>query len=79
MTTSSDDTAVQARIEDVGDAGARADAQVRAVLGRVMAQRRNVGTALDYVRELAPGVKANCWALAEVAGYQKPPRFSPCI
>jgi hypothetical protein len=25
------------------------------VLGRVMAQRRSAGTALDYVRGLAPG------------------------
>jgi hypothetical protein len=62
VTTDSDDTAVRASIEDAGDAGSRADAQVRTVLGRVMAQRRSAGTALDYVRELAPGVTANCWA-----------------
>ena len=77
MTTDSDDTAVQARIdiEDAGDAGARADAQVRAVLGRMMAQRRSAGTALDYVRGLAPRVKANCWGLAEAAGHESPYRM----
>jgi SRSO17 transposase len=79
VTTSSDDTAAQARIEDAGDAGARADAQVRAVLGRVMAQRRSAGTALDYVRELAPGVRANCWALAEAAGHENPYRMQALL
>jgi hypothetical protein len=49
--------------------GRGADAQVRAVLGRVMVQRRSAGSALDYARELAPGVKANRWALAEAAGH----------
>ena len=47
MTTNNDDTAVQASIEDVSGCSARADAQVRAVLGRVLAQRRSAGTALD--------------------------------
>ncbi len=79
MTTDSDDTAVQASIEDAGDAGARADAQVRAVLGRVMAQRRSAGTALDYVRGLAPGVKANCWGLAEAAGHERPYRMQALL
>jgi SRSO17 transposase len=79
VTTDSDDTAVQASIEDAGDAGARADAQVRAVLGRVMAQRRSAGTALDYVRELAPGVKANCWGLAEAAGHERPYRMQALL
>jgi hypothetical protein len=50
-------------MEDAFDSGARADAQVRAVLGRVLAQRRSAETALDYVRELSPGVKATCWQL----------------
>ena len=79
MTTDNDDTAAQASIEDAGDAGARADAQVRAVLGRVMAQRRSAGTALDYVRELAPGVKANCWGLAEAAGHESPYRMQALL
>ncbi|MGH3181293.1 MAG: hypothetical protein ACRDOE_05230, partial [Streptosporangiaceae bacterium] len=61
MNTNNNDTAAQASIEDVSGCSARADAQVRAVLGRVMAQRRSVGTAMDYVRGLSPGVKANCW------------------
>ena len=79
MTTDSDDTAVQASVENPGDAGARADAQVRAVLGRVMAQRRSTGTALDYVRGLAPGVKANCWGLAEAAGHESPYRMQALL
>ncbi|MFI5067522.1 MAG: IS701 family transposase, partial [Streptosporangiales bacterium] len=81
MTTNNDDTAVQASIdiEDAGDAGARVDAQVRAVLGRVMAQRRSTGTALDYVRELAPGVKANCRGLAEAAGHERPYRMQALL
>jgi hypothetical protein len=79
VTTDSDDTAVQASIEDVSGCSARADAQVRAVLGRVLAQRRRVGTALDYVRELSPGVKANCWGLAEAAGHQGPYRMQALL
>jgi len=79
VTTDSDDTAVQASIEDVSGCSARADAQVRAVLGRVMAQRRSAGTALDYVRELAPGVKANCWGLAEAAGHESPYRMQALL
>ena len=77
MTTDSNDTAVRASIgiEDVSGCAARADAQVRAVLGRVMAQRRSAGTALDYVRGLAPGVTANCWWLAEAAGHERPYRM----
>ena len=65
----SDNTAAVASIEDVADCTARADVQVRAVLGRVMAQRRSAVVASGYVAALAPGVKANCWALAESAGY----------
>ena len=79
MTTSSDDTAVQASIEDVSGCSARADAQVRAVLGRVMAQRRSARTALDYVRGLSPGVKANCWSLAEAAGHDSPYRMQALL
>jgi len=56
-----------------------ADAQVRAVLGRVMAQRRSAGTALDYVRALAPGVTANCWGLAEAAGHERPYRMQALL
>ncbi len=79
MTTNNDDTAVQASIEDVSGCSARADAQVRAVLGRVMAQRRSAGTALDYIRGLAPEVKANCWGLAEAAGHQSPYRMQALL
>jgi hypothetical protein len=35
-----------------------------------MAQRRSAGTAFDYVAALSPGTKANCWTLAEAAGYE---------
>jgi hypothetical protein len=65
-----DNTAAVASIEDVADCTARADAQVRAVLEGVMAQRRSAAAALDYVAALAPGVKANCWSLAESAGHE---------
>ncbi len=44
-----------------------------------MAQRRSTGTALDYVRELAPGVKANCWGLAEAAGHERPYRMQALL
>jgi SRSO17 transposase len=79
VTTNNDDTAVQASIEDVSGCSARADAQVRAVLGRVMAQRRSAEAALDYVRGLARGVKANCWWLAEAAGHENPYRMQALL
>ena len=79
MTISNNDTAVQARIEDAFDTVARADAQVRTVLGRVLAQRRSAGTALDYVRGLAPGVRASCWGLAEAAGHENPHRMQALL
>ena len=44
-----------------------------------MAQRRSAGTALDYVRGLAPGVKANCWGLAEAAGHESPYRMQALL
>jgi SRSO17 transposase len=62
-------TAAVARIEDVADCAARADAQVSAVLRRVMAQRRSAAVASGYVAALSPGTRANCWALAESAGH----------
>ena len=45
------------------------DARIETVLRGVMAQRRSTAVALDYVTVLAPGVKANCWSLAEAAGH----------
>jgi SRSO17 transposase len=65
-----DNTAAVASIEDVAECTARADAQVRRVLGGVMAQRRSAAAALDYVAALSPGMKANCWSLAESAGHE---------
>jgi SRSO17 transposase len=44
-----------------------------------MAQRRSAGAALDYVRGLAPGVKANCWSLAEAAGHENPYRMQALL
>jgi len=44
-----------------------------------MAQRRSAGTALDYVRGLTPEVKANCWWLAEAAGYENPYRLQALL
>ena len=69
MKHNNENTAAVASIEDVADCTARADAQVSAVLRRVMAQRRSAAVASAYVAALAPGVKANCWALAESAGH----------
>jgi SRSO17 transposase len=57
----------------------RADALVRTVLGRVMAQRRSVRTALDYVRALSRGTRANCWELAEEAGHEGPHRMQALV
>ena len=68
-----------ARIEDAADCAAGADALVRAVLGRVMAQRRTVATALDYIRALSPAVRANCWGLAEEAGHEGPHRLQALL
>ena len=63
------DTAAAARIE-CGACAAQVDAQVRAVLGRVLAQRRSAEVAFAYVAALSPGTRANCWALAEAAGHE---------
>ena len=49
---------------------AQVDAQVRAVLGRVLAQRRSAEVAFAYVAALSPGTRANCRALAEAAGHE---------
>jgi hypothetical protein len=54
----------------VAACAAQVDAQVRAVLGRVLAQRRSAGVAFAYVAALSPGTRANCWALAEAAGHE---------
>jgi hypothetical protein len=65
-----DNTAVVASIEDVADCTARADAQVRKVLGMVMWQRRSAAVTFDYVAALSPGMKANCWSLTESAVHE---------
>jgi hypothetical protein len=70
MKQDNDNTAAVARIEDVADCMARADAQVRSVLQRVMAQRRSAAVAFDYVAGLSPGARANCWSIAESAGHE---------
>jgi hypothetical protein len=79
VTNDSDDTAAKASIGDVSGCADRVDAQVRAVLGQVLAQRRSTGTAMSYVEGLAPGVKANCWSLAEAAGHHSPYRMQALL
>ncbi len=64
---------------DVSGCADRVDAQVREVLGRVLAQRRSAGTAMSYVEGLAPEVKANCWSLAEAAGHHSPYRMQALL
>jgi hypothetical protein len=63
-------TAAQASIVEVAEGTARVDAQVRAVLGEVLAQGRSADVAFDYVAALSPGTRANCWSLAEAAGHE---------
>jgi hypothetical protein len=63
------DTAASASIEDVALCAARVDAQVGAVLGGVLAQRRSAEVAFSCVAALSPGTRANCWHLAEAAGH----------
>jgi SRSO17 transposase len=79
VTNDNNDTAAKASIGEVSGCADSVDAQVRAVLGRVLAQRRSAGTALAYVAELAPGVKANCWSLAEAAGHESPYRMQALL
>ncbi len=79
MEENNNDTAAWASIDDVADCTARVDAQVRAVLGRVLAQRRSVEVAFGYLSALAPGVKANCWSVAEEAGHEGPHRMQALL
>ena len=79
MTNDNYDTAAKASIGEVSGCADRVDAQVRAVLGRVLAQRRSAGTAFAYVEGLSPGVKANCWPLAEAAGHESPYRMQALL
>ena len=69
MEDNNTDTAAWASIEDVAACAARVDAQVRGVLGRVLAQRRSAEVAFGYVSALSPGTRANCWAIGEAAGH----------
>ena len=63
------DTAAWASIENVADCTWRADTQVRAVLGEVMAQRRSAGVASDYVAALSPSVRvAGCPTCSSIVG-----------
>jgi hypothetical protein len=47
-------------MDDVAACTARVEAQVSAVLARVLAQRRSAEVAFAYVSALSPGVRANC-------------------
>jgi len=55
------------------------DAQVRTVLGRVLAQRRSAEMAFSYLAALAPDRRANCWSLAEAAGHEDPYRMQALL
>ena len=77
--TDDDDTAAEATIGDVSGCADSIDTQVRAVLGRVLAQRWSAEAAFGYVEALAPGVKANCWQLAEAAGHESPYRLQALL
>jgi hypothetical protein len=79
VTKQDEATAAVARIEDAAECAARADALVRTVLGRVMAQRRSIGAALDYVKALSPVTRANCWKLAEESGHSSPHRMQALL
>jgi SRSO17 transposase len=79
VTNDNYDTAAKASIGEVSGCADRVDAQVREVLGRVFPQRRSVATAFSYLAGLAPGVRANCWALAEAAGHQGPYRMQALL
>ncbi len=68
-----------ASIEDAAECGERADALVSGVLGKVMRQRRTIAVALDYVRALSRGTRANCWELAEAAGHEGPHRMQALL
>jgi SRSO17 transposase len=68
-------TAAAASIGDLAECAAGVDARIEAVLQGVMAQQRSTAAALDYVSVLAPGVKGNCWSLAEAAGHERQGRM----
>ena len=68
-------TAARASTGDVSECSARVDAQATAVLRRVLAQRRSAEVASGYVTAPAPGVRADCRAIAEEAGHQGPHRM----
>ena len=72
-------TTAVASIEDAAECGERADALVGGLLGRIMRQRRTVGAALDYIRSLSRGTRANCWELAQKAGHQGPHRLQALL
>ena len=66
-----------ASIEDAAECGEEADSLVSGVLSRVMRQRRSIGAALDYVKALSRGTRANCWELAEEAMHGAAPAAGP--
>jgi SRSO17 transposase len=72
-------TAAMASIEDAAECGERADSLVSGVLGRVMRQQRSIAAAMDYVKALSRGTRANCWELAEEAGHEGPSRLQALL
>ena len=45
----------------------------------MLAQRRSVEVAFGYLSALAPGVKTNCWSVAEEAGHEGPHRMQALL
>jgi SRSO17 transposase len=68
-----------ASIEDAAEYGERADSLVSQALGRTMKQRRSIAVALDYIKALSAGARANCWGLAEAAGHERPHRMQALL
>jgi hypothetical protein len=44
-----------------------------------MRQRRSIAAAIDYIRALSRGTRANCWELAEEAGHESPHRMQAML
>jgi SRSO17 transposase len=59
----------EASLEDIASSVRAVDEAITDALSGVFAQRRSIEVAFDYLAALAPGVKANCWDLAEAAGH----------
>jgi SRSO17 transposase len=78
--TQQDQRAVAAAsVDDILGARNRLRADVREILGRVLAQARSAQVAMDYIDGLLEEAAANCWALAERAGHDTPRRMQDLL